>query len=64
MPAAGVYECDVFVTVLGNDHVGRGAPVALVPKPHITVLASPAEQLFELTIPLHAIQGAIEGALR
>lgn len=64
MPAAGVYECDVFVTVLGNDHVSRGAPVVLVPKPRITVLASPAEQIFELTIPRHAVQGAIEGALR
>lgn len=64
LPAAGVYECDVFVTVIGNDRVGRGAPVELGPKPRITVLASPAEQLFELTIPQRAVQGAIEGALR
>jgi hypothetical protein len=38
--------------------------VELGPKPRITVLASPAEQLFELTIPPRAVQGAIEGALR
>jgi hypothetical protein len=64
MPAAGVYECDVFVTVLGDDHVGRGAPVELSPKPRITVLASPIEQLFELTIPQHAVKEAVERALR
>lgn len=63
MPAAGVYECDVLVTVLAG-HVARGARVELSPKPRITVLASPAEQLFELTIPQHAVREAIEGALR
>jgi hypothetical protein len=64
MPAAGVYECEISVTVLGNDHVGRGAPVELSPKPRITVLASTAEQLFELAIPQRAVQAALEVALR
>jgi hypothetical protein len=64
MPAAGVYECDISVTVLGDDHVGRGAPVELSPKPRITVLASTTEQLFELAIPQRAVQEALEVALR
>lgn len=64
MPEPGVYECDVSVTVLGDDHVARGAPVELSPKPRITVLASHAEQLFELSIPEDAVKAAVEGALR
>jgi hypothetical protein len=63
MPAAGVYECDVQVTVLGGG-VGRGAPVELSPKPRISVLASGAEQLFELAIPAEAVQAAVEIASR
>ena len=63
MPATGVYECDVRVTVLSGG-VGRGAPVELAPKPRILVLASPAEQLFELAIPEPAVRAAIEAALR
>jgi hypothetical protein len=63
MPAAGVYECDVYVSVLAGN-MGRGGHVELSPKPRITVLASPAEQLFELSIPEDAIKAAVEGALR
>jgi hypothetical protein len=63
MPAAGVYECDVRVSMLAGN-MGRGASVALSPRPRITVLASRAEQLFELSIPEDAIRTAVESALR
>jgi hypothetical protein len=63
MPAAGVYECDVQVTVLSGG-VGRGGSVDLAPHPRITVIASDAEQLFELSIPQEAVQAAVEAALK
>lgn len=63
MPAAGVYECDVSVTVLAAN-VGRGGHVEISPKPRITVLASFVEQLFELSIPEDAVKEAVERALR
>jgi len=62
MPAAGVYECEVTVSVLAGN-VGRGGSVELSPKPRITVLASRSEQLFELTIPEDAIRAAVDSAV-
>jgi hypothetical protein len=62
MPAAGVYECEVRVSVLAGN-VGRGASVELSPKPRITVLASSGEQRFELSIPEDAVKAAVESAL-
>jgi len=63
MPDAGVYECDVQVTVLAGN-MGRGARVELSHKPRITVLPSSTEQLFELSIPEDAVKAAVESALR
>ncbi len=60
MPAAGVYECHVFVTVVVNG-VFRGANVELASKPRITVLANPAEQLFELSVLEAAVKAAVYG---
>jgi hypothetical protein len=62
MPAAGMYECDVTVTVLAGN-MGRGGSVGLSPSPRIIVLANRAEQLFELTIPEDAVKAAVESAL-
>ncbi len=61
MPSAGVYDCDVFVTVL-RDRVGRGASVEVSPTPRITVHASDTEQLFELSIRQKAVDAAVERA--
>ena len=62
MPAAGVYECEVTVSVLAGN-MGRGASVELSPRPRITVLASSKEQIFELSIPDDTVKAAVERAL-
>lgn len=64
MPAAGVCECNVMVTVLRPDRLGSGANVELVPKPRIVVHEGVVEQVFELAIPQAAIDRALAAALR
>jgi hypothetical protein len=63
MPAAGMYECDVQVTVLGGG-VGGGVMVQLSPVPRITVLAEGSEQLFEILIPQESVDRAVQSALK
>ncbi|MCB9913620.1 MAG: carboxypeptidase regulatory-like domain-containing protein [Planctomycetes bacterium] len=62
VPAPGVYECDVHVTVLAEG-VGRGGSVLLDPKPRITVLEHVGEQRFELDVPADATRAAVQRAL-
>lgn len=63
VPAEGVYECSLQVTVLSGG-VGRGSPVRIEPNPRITVLASEAEQVFALSVPQSAVEEAVASALR
>ncbi len=64
MPAAGLYECQVGVTVLRGDGMFSGGGVELPAKPRFRVIASDTEQLFEISIPPEAIQAAVEAALK
>jgi hypothetical protein len=64
LPGAGVLECELFVSVLGDDHVGRGAPLAVRPPPRITVADRPGEQVFDLVVPAAAVAEAIARARR
>jgi hypothetical protein len=64
MPEAGLYECEVHVTVLRDDRVGAGALVNVTPRPRIDVRALDEEQVFELAIPQAAIDEAVEEVLR
>lgn len=61
IPAAGVYRCGFFVSIV-HEHVGRGATVELADPPRITVVQSSDEQLFELSIPRSAVEDAVHSA--
>jgi RNA polymerase sigma-70 factor (ECF subfamily) len=59
VPQPGVYECEVFVYVEGDDHVGRAGPVPM-PPPRITVLERGEPQVFDLGIPQAAVDAAVQ----